>query len=173
LLIAHPGLMDPNFRRSVLIISQNDAAEGSFGLILNRPSGRTVADFLPDRDEIGALGNLPVYLGGPVGRDQLAFAYFKWQKSSHSLVCRHHLSIEEAVAKLDDGGAIVRPFIGYAGWGKGQLEGELAQNAWLLKRPHPDILDLDNVERLWPDLIGSFGPKFRLIADAPENPSLN
>ena len=50
LLIAHPSLRDPNFCKTVLFLSANDALEGSFGLTLNRPAGRTVEDLLPDRD---------------------------------------------------------------------------------------------------------------------------
>ena len=49
-LIAHPSLRDPNFATTVLFLSTNDTEEGSFGLTLNRPAGRTVADLLPGRD---------------------------------------------------------------------------------------------------------------------------
>ena len=65
LLIAHPNLLDPNFRRTVLFISANDPQEGSFGLVLNRPAEKTVADLLPDRD-LGVLGKVPVFIGGPI-----------------------------------------------------------------------------------------------------------
>jgi putative transcriptional regulator len=173
LLIAHPGLLDPNFRRSVLFISQSDPAEGSFGLILNRPSGRKVADFLPDREEIGPLSELPVFLGGPVGGDQLLFASFAWDAVERSLTCRHHVGLDEAIDALHDEGTVIRPFIGYAGWGRGQLEAELAQSAWLLKRPEADILDVAQLDRLWRTLLASFGAKYRLVADSPDNPSLN
>jgi putative transcriptional regulator len=173
LLIAHPGLRDPNFFRTVLFISQSDPAEGAFGLILNRPSGRVVADLLPDRDDLGPLGQLPVFLGGPVGRDQLIFAAFEWDNLTQTLECRHHVALGEAIELLHAEQAVVRPYIGYAGWGKGQLEGELALHSWFLKAPEPNTLDLENVENLWRNLVASFGPKYRLIADAPENPSLN
>jgi putative transcriptional regulator len=173
LLIAHPGLLDPNFRRSVLFISQNDPAEGSFGLILNRPSGRRVSDFLPDREDIAPLRELPVFLGGPVGRDQLLFAAFEWEPLEETFECRHHVGLQEAIEMHENDTAIIRPFIGYAGWSKGQLEAELAQHAWLLKRPEEDLLNLKKIDHLWRDLLGTFGAKFRLIADSPENPSLN
>ncbi len=173
LLIAHPGLLDPNFRRSVLFVSNSDPQEGSFGLILNRPAERIVADLLPERDDLGPLGSLPVFLGGPVGRDQLIFASFEWEPGVQSLECQHHVSLGQAIELLHSEKAIIRPFIGYAGWGRGQLEAELAQHAWLLKRPDPDILDLRSVGHLWRDLLATFGPKYRLVADAPEDPSLN
>src|SRR3954466_3228786 len=73
LLVAHPSLLDPNFRKAVLLISTNDAEEGSFGLTLNRPSGRLVRELLAGKD-LGPLGGVPVFLGGPVATDQLVFA---------------------------------------------------------------------------------------------------
>lgn len=173
LLIAHPGLADPNFFRTVLFISQSDPQEGAFGLILNRPSGRKVAELLPERDDLGPLGQLPVFLGGPVGRDQLIFAAFEWDQLTESLECQHHVALGEAIELLHHERAVVRPFIGYAGWGKGQLESELAIHSWFLKPPEANTLDIDRVDHLWRDLVGSFGPKYRLIAEAPEDPSLN
>ncbi|RYD69291.1 MAG: hypothetical protein EOP84_28735, partial [Verrucomicrobiaceae bacterium] len=50
LLIAHPGLLDPNFRKTVLYLSATEPGDGSFGMILNRPANRTISDLLPERD---------------------------------------------------------------------------------------------------------------------------
>lgn len=173
LLISHPGLLDPNFRRTVIFISAHDPQEGCFGIVLNRPSGQTVADLLPDRDELGPLARVPVLLGGPVSSDQLIFAAFEWRGEKRRLECRHHIDLEEAQSLLESGDAEVRAFVGYAGWGKGQLEGELAQKAWLVTKPEEDLLALHRAPRLWKDLLGGFGPWFRLVADAPEDVSGN
>ncbi|MHA3773219.1 YqgE/AlgH family protein [Verrucomicrobiota bacterium sgz303538] len=172
LLIAHPGLLDPNFHKTVLFLSTHDAEEGSFALILNRPAERTVADLLPDRD-MGPLGSVPVFLGGPVSNDQLIFAFFRWNPASEKMECHHHIGVEEAQQVLKDDNATVRAFVGYAGWTKGQLEGELAQRAWMVKAPDQDVLDLDRIPELWRDLTASFGPLFRIVAEAPEDPSRN
>ena len=172
LLIAHPGLLDPNFRRAVLLISTNDAEEGSFGLTLNRPSGRLVREILPGK-EIGALGRVPVFLGGPVGTDQLVFASFQWHEETERLECRHHLVMEEAVEVMEDESVVVRAFVGYAGWSKGQLEGELAQRAWLVQKAPREVLDLERCPSLWREMTSSFGPWFRLLAEAPDEPSRN
>ena len=171
-LIAHPSLLDPNFRKSVLILTANDAEEGSFALALNRPSGRTVADLLPDK-ELGALARVPVLLGGPVSADQLIFASFLWHAETEVLECRHHLMIDEAAALHADDAVTVRAFIGYAGWSKGQLEGELAQRAWLVQKPGREVLDLENAPTMWREITSSFGPWFRLVAEAPDQPSRN
>jgi putative transcriptional regulator len=172
LLIAHPGLLDPNFRKTVLFLSANDAQEGSFGLTLNRPSGRTVGDILPNKD-VGRLAGVPVFLGGPVSTDQLIFASFRWHPETGHLECNHHLVIDEAAALLEDENVTVRAFVGYAGWGGGQLEGELAQRSWLVQKPGREVLDLERCPTLWREITSTFGPWFRLAAEAPEDASRN
>jgi putative transcriptional regulator len=172
LLIAHPSLLDPNFCKTVLILSANDPEEGSFGVVLNRPAGRTVADVLPEQD-LGKLGHTPVLVGGPVSSDQLIFAAFRWKRGSKRMECKHHLVIDEAHAALDEENTIVRAFIGYAGWSKGQLEAELAQHAWLVGRPDREIMGIGRTASLWRDTISGFGAWFRLVAEAPEDISRN
>jgi putative transcriptional regulator len=172
LLIAHPGLLDPNFRRTVLFISANDAQEGTFGLTLNRPAGRTVAELLPER-ELGPLARLPVFIGGPVSVDQLIFASFTWHAETQRIECRHHLEIAEAELCAADDTALVRAFVGYAGWSKGQLEGELAQHSWLVQKPDRDVLEIERCPTLWREVTSTFGPWFQLSAEAPDEPSRN
>lgn len=172
LLIAHPNLLDPNFRRSVLFISASDLEEGSFGVILNRPSGRTVGEILPSA-QFGALSRIPVFLGGPVSTDQLVFASFRWHEETERYECQHHLEMEDAEKVAHDDQAIVRAFVGYAGWSKGQLEQELSQRAWLVGKPPREILDLERCPLLWRELTSSYGPWFKLLAEAPDEPSQN
>lgn len=172
LLIAHPTLLDPNFRKSVLFISAHDPQEGSFGLMLNRPAGRNVSELLPDKD-LGALGRVPVFLGGPVGTDQLVFASFRWHAETERFECQHHLVIAEAAEIVHDETVIVRAFVGYAGWSKGQLEGELAQRSWLVGKAGFDVLDPDRCPTLWREITSTYGPWFRLLAEAPDDPQRN
>lgn len=172
LLIAHPGLLDPNFRKTVLFLSANDGEDGSFGLILNRPAGQNVSDLLPDRD-MGPLGRVPVFVGGPVGRDQLIFASFVWNSETETMECHHHIGLDEAQQMLGLPNATIMAFIGYAGWGKGQLEGELAQKAWMLVRADQSVLDPKRVPNLWREYMVTFGPWFRLVAEAPDDPARN
>ena len=170
LLIAHPNLQDPNFRRGVLIISTSDPQEGSFGLVLNRSTDKTVGELLPGH-ELGLLGELPVFIGGPVGHDQLTFAAFHWV--GDTLRIRTHLLLDEAreLAAVDEGA--VRAFLGYSGWSKGQLEAELEQKAWLVQKPDQDVMDIKKCLDLWPTIMREQGPWFRLLASAPDDPSLN
>ena len=172
LLAAHPSLRDPNFHRTVLFLSAHDAEEGSFGLILNRPSGKIVGDVLP-HNTVGELAKVPLLVGGPVQQDQLIFAAFRWDPETERMECRHHLLIPEAQEALGEEDCVVRAFVGYAGWGKGQLEGELAQKAWLVGRPGRDVLSAEKASTLWRDVTSAFGPWFRLVAEAPDDPSQN
>jgi putative transcriptional regulator len=172
LLIAHPALLDPNFRKTVLFLSKHDAEEGSFGLVLNRPAGQLVGDLLPNKP-LGELARVPVLLGGPVQPDQLIFASFRWHAETERLECQHHLLIPEAQEVIEEPTITVRAFIGYAGWTKGQLEGELSQKAWLLTQARPEILQIEKSPTLWRDVTSSFGPWFRLVAEAPDDLSIN
>src|SRR5678815_6028967 len=79
LLVAHPNMVDPNFRRTVLFVSEHEPNEGALGVIINRPLDRPVAELVSDTPPAG-LADVPVFLGGPVGKNQLMFAAFEWQK---------------------------------------------------------------------------------------------
>ena len=170
LLIAHPNLLDPNFRRTILLLPLHDPEEGSFGLVLNRPTDKTVAEFLPE-EELGRVGEVPVFIGGPVSPEQLSFVALQWKDGS--LECRLNLEADEVLELLDGEDVSVRAFVGYAGWGKGQLEEELKQKAWVVQKPDQDLLEVENSEALWRNIMSEHGAWFRLLAEAPDDPSLN
>lgn len=171
LLVAHPGLLDPNFRRAVLMISEHDH-QGTFGLVINRPTGRMLGDLLPNKP-IGALAQLPVLLGGPVQSSQLVFASFHWSMETERLHCRHHLLIPEAQEALEQEHTEVRAFIGYAGWTAGQIEAELKEKSWLISPANLEIFAPGKHETLWRDVTSEFGPWFKLVAEAPDDLSTN
>ncbi len=172
LLIAHPNLLDPNFRRTILFIATHDLNEGTLGLVLNRTTEKKVSDFLSEA-QIGALEKTPVFIGGPVGLDQLMFASFRWNKEVNALECKTHLVIEEAQAIASEDPGAVRAFIGHSGWSKGQLEAELAQKAWIVQKTNRELLDTEKCMQMWPEIMRNLGPVFRLLAAAPDDPSLN
>src|SRR5437762_961380 len=64
-------------------------------------------------------------------------------------------------------------FVGYAGWGAGQLESEVRQKAWLLQKANRSLLKLDRLPNLWFDIMRSLGPWYKMLAAAPDDPSLN
>ena len=172
LLIAHPNLLDPNFRRTVLYIVTHNAADGALGIVLNRETGKTVSDLLTTAD-LGPLGQIPVFFGGPVNTDRMTFAVFNWVRESQVLECRLNVELEEAKELALEGDAVVRAFVGYAGWSSGQLEGELEQKAWMVQKPDQEVLDPESCKTMWPNIMKTYGPWFRLLAQAPDDPSLN
>jgi putative transcriptional regulator len=171
LLVAHPNMLDPNFRRTVLFISAHDPDDGALGVILNRPLGKHVADLVSEETPAG-LADVPVFLGGPVGRNQLMFAAFEWQKGK-GLKLNHNVNVEEANERANEDPLSICAFVGYAGWTAGQLEIEMKQNAWLLQKPTRSALKPERLPRLWFDIMRGLGPWFKMLAAAPDDPSLN
>src|SRR5216684_8844333 len=106
LLIAHPNMLDPNFRRTVLVISAHDPKEGALGVIINRPLERQVADLVTETPP-ASLAEIPVFLGGPVGKNQLMFAAFEWQKGE-GLKLNHNVGVDEAHQLADEDPASIR-----------------------------------------------------------------
>src|SRR3954464_178045 len=131
LLIAAPQLLDPNFRRTVVLVADH-GDEGAMGVILNRPSGMTVADAAPDLEPfIGA--DAAIFAGGPV-------------QATSGVVLAEVTEADEPIfddvvlvpglgerADVIDGAGRVRVFAGCAGWGPGQLEAELERDDWILE----------------------------------------
>lgn len=171
LLVAHPNMLDPNFRRSVLFISAHDEKEGAVGLIINRPLDRQVSELVSD-DTPEELAHVPVFLGGPVATNQLMFAAFAWT-GRDSLRLNHNVALEEAHQLAAQDQSAIRAFVGYAGWTAGQLENELRQNAWLLQKPSRAALTPQRLPRLWFDIMCGLGPWFKMLAAAPDDPSRN
>ncbi|MBA3272345.1 MAG: YqgE/AlgH family protein [Chthoniobacterales bacterium] len=172
LLIAHPNMLDPNFRRSVLFISSHDPSEGAMGVILNRPLDKQVGDLVSDEKPPQGLADVPVFLGGPVGKNQLMFAAFEWE-DANGLKLNHNVNVDEAHELVEDDPASIRAFVGHAGWSAGQLEAEMKQKAWILQKPSRDALSPDRLPKLWFEIMSGLGPWYKLLAAAPDDPSLN
>jgi putative transcriptional regulator len=146
LLVAHPSMLDPNFRRAVLFISAHDPDDGALGVIINRPLDKRVAELVTEMPPEG-LADVPVFFGGPVERNQLMFATFEWQKGEGA-------------------------FVGYAGWGAGQLEAEMKQKAWIVQEPSRAALKPERLSKLWFEIMRGLGPWYKMLAAAPDDPSL-
>ncbi|MEO5720762.1 MAG: YqgE/AlgH family protein [Chthoniobacterales bacterium] len=171
MLVAHPNMLDPNFRRAVLFISAHDQTEGAMGVILNRPLDKQVAELVGDTPPDG-LEDVPVFLGGPVGKNQLMFAAFEWE-DAQGLRLNHNVQIEEAHGRVESDPSSIRAFVGYAGWSAGQLEAEMKENAWILHKPTRAALAPERLPKLWFEIMRGLGPWFKMLAAAPDDPSLN
>jgi putative transcriptional regulator len=171
LLVAHPNMLDPNFRRAVLFISDHDPDDGAMGVIINRPLDKQVSELVSEMPP-PALADVPVFLGGPVGKNQLMFASFEWHKGQ-GLKLKHEVNESEAAAEAQGQSMSVCAFVGYAGWGAGQLEAEMEQKAWIVQKPTRSILRQDRLRKLWFDIMRGLGPWYKMLSAAPDDPSLN
>jgi putative transcriptional regulator len=171
LLLASPALRDPNFFHTVLLLAAHSSEDGAFGYILNRPLDKRVSDLLHE-DGLGALGSVPVYLGGPVGTNKLSFAALDWNTKKRELKVQTHLSTQQAIKELEKG-RVVRGFVGYSGWSEGQLENELEQKSWITCRALPSVLKAQTAEDLWQSILDDLGPYYKLLARMPSDPSVN
>jgi len=171
LLVAHPALRDPNFRRSILFISAHGAEIGALGVIINRPTNLCLAD-LATSEMADGLERVAVFHGGPVGSQDVSLLCFRWLKES--MVVQANVGVEEAAAVLRAGSGEIRAYRGYAGWSPGQLESELQQHAWIVLPAQQEVFaEVNDGQQLWYRTVSRLGPAFHLLAQAPDDPSLN
>ena len=175
LLLAGPVLKDPNFERSVVFIAEH-TEEGAMGLVLNRPSTATVADAVPDLSWLAGETE-PVYVGGPVAETAvIVLAEFERPELAGALV-ESDLGFVGADAddpvQLQDAVRRARVFAGHAGWGPGQLEDELAEEAWIVEPPTREEIFTAAPDDLWAAVLRRKGHRYALLATMPPDPSLN
>jgi len=114
---------------------------------------------------------VPVFIGGPVSPEQLTFVALQWR--NESVECKLNLDADEVIEMLDAKDVSVRAFVGYSGWSKGQLEAELKEKAWVVQKPDRDLLDVGKCNSMWKLIMSEQGAWFRLLAEAPDDPSMN
>ena len=170
LLVSHPQLRDDHFRETVVLLHTHDGAEGALGVIVNRPLGRVFGQ-IDSTAELKPLVDVPLFEGGPVATDRLAFGGWLFPAQGSPEV-RFGLGQEEAAQLAKDGRFQLAAYIGYAGWSPGQLENELKMNTWVVCPFDALCVDFEGVE-LWKKLLERHRPDLRLEADSPENPGLN
>ena len=171
LLLAHPALRDPNFKRAVILLSAH-SEEGAMGVVLNRPLGRRLAELNP-LFALGPLGGVPLYYGGPVEPEQLLIVSWQWLKSEDAFQLHFGIEPNKAAEVIGTPGITVRAFLGYAGWSKGQLEGEMKHDTWLSSTVEGEQLDQADGTDLWRNILGGLDPELKFLADEPEDPSVN
>jgi putative transcriptional regulator len=174
LLLASPALQDPNFTRTVVLVSLH-TDEGAMGLVLNRPSSVTVSDAVPQLEQAVSDAER-VYVGGPVQPTSVVFLAEFLDPSPAGLLVLGRIGfpapdagIEELIEATERG----RVFAGYAGWGEGQLDAEIEQGDWIAHAALPEDVFTDVPEELWSAVLTRKGGSYALIARMPPDPSVN
>jgi putative transcriptional regulator len=178
LLVATPPLDDPNFDRTVVYMLEHHD-EGAIGVVVNRPADEELIEPLDRWDDLQAAPGF-VFLGGPVETDALialAFAKAPVTEATEELspvsgyVASADLTRDPAlVAALVNS---VRVFRGYAGWGPGQLEGEIEAGAWLVLDAEPQDVFAAAPDDLWRNVLRRQGGRLAWLAGAPDDLSAN
>lgn len=169
LLLAHPALKDPNFRRAVILMSVHNA-EGAMGVVLNRPMRKRLGELNGDF-ALGTLASVPIFSGGPVQTEQLLLV--AWQPQPDGFRLHFGVEPDRAMQLATEEGTQLRAFLGYSGWGAGQLEGELKQNTWVVADVPEGLLAHGASDAMWRSVLCGVSEEWRLLADEPEDTSLN
>lgn len=186
-LIAETELQDPNFFRTVVLVIHHNA-DGAFGLVVNRPSDVTAGEVIEDVDGTDLVG-MTVFVGGPV-QQEYVFAIHSGiperYRSAHTEEPGAGLFFEpsfrhvidyvrsEDYRTLPQGSRPgIRVFAGYSGWGPGQLEGELDQEAWFIHPASGDVVFQAEPEEGWKEALSKKGGFYRIVAETGFKPSMN
>ncbi len=174
LLIASPTLLDPNFRRTVVLVAEH-GEEGAMGIVLNRVSEAPVVDAVPQLAGVTQEG-ARVHVGGPVQAEAVVVvAEFDDSSAAAAIVFEDvgFMSAEAEAEDLHKTARRVRVFAGYAGWGAGQLDAELADEDWILEPAEAADVFSDDPEELWSAVLRRKGGKYALVATMPPDSTVN
>jgi putative transcriptional regulator len=158
LLIAAPTIGDPRFAHTVILMVRHDQ-EGAFGIVINRPVGeRSIAALLEatGHDDADVAGIVRVFAGGPV-QPELGFVVHSAEyRRAETVDVDGRVAMTASRQVLLDIGHSQGPekslfALGYAGWGPGQLEGELARHNWFTTPEEPKLVFDDDRDNLWED----------------------
>lgn len=174
LLLASPTLRDPNFIRTVVLVSVH-SEEGAMGVVLNRPSAVTVSEAVPQLEDAVAEQE-PVYVGGPVQPSSIVFLAEFLDPSPAGLLVLGRIGFPAAdagIEELTEATARRRVFAGYAGWGEGQLDAEVEEGDWIAHTALAEDVFTELPEELWATVLTRKGGSYALIARMPPDPSVN
>jgi len=174
LLIAGATLPDPNFSRTVVLICEH-SDEGALGLVLNRPGELVVGESAPELAELTGDDAL-IDEGGPVQPDALLVLAEFEDASMAGIAVVENVGLVGDASEIEDlvaGTLRARIFAGYAGWGPGQLDAELARDDWFVAPAGVDDIFNPDADELWGRVLARKGGHYRLVARMPVDPSVN
>ena len=183
LLVATPILGDPNFRRAVVLIVEHEEEQGTLGVVLNRPTEVPVGEVLEPWTDLATDPSV-VFTGGPVSpTSALALAlvpgtdepigWHPLDQPQPALAGLGLVDLDAPPGLLAPAITRLRVYAGYAGWGAGQLQGEIDEGAWYVLEAHPADAFSSEPLRLWPAVLRRQGGELAYVATYPDDPTQN
>lgn len=175
LLISDPFLKDPNFLRTTVLVCENQP-ECSFGFVLNKPQEHVLGDLIEDL--YGS--NFPVYFGGPVQTNTLHFLHQCPELITGSVEIMKgifwggdfvdviHLMLRQELKPNQ-----IRFFVGYSGWGEGQLQQEIDSKSWIISECSKRLLFSTSPENSWKVALKELGGEYQMMVNYPLDPQYN
>lgn len=157
-LVAKPDMLDPNFRETVVLITQPEVGGGPIGVIVNRPIAARLSEIVPDTVKVPERYD-QLYGGGPVARDRVLFLVRSAERPERSLqvLADVYLSgdreLLESIMREETAVTAFRAYAGYSGWAPGQLQAEIARGGWYVIKADADTVFVADVSAIWPELI--------------------
>ena len=174
LLLSVPEMVDPNFEATVVLVCKHDA-EGALGLVLNRPLEVRAGQVLQEEPGLGGLEEA-IHWGGPVGLERLHVLHDAADPEELSLPVAEGIRFGGDLAFLRrarEEGCRLRFFLGYSGWGEGQLEGELEAGAWRVLPPAAAEVWEEPALHQWERLTAGQDKRYRWMNSLPDDPEVN
>jgi putative transcriptional regulator len=175
LLIADPFLKDPNFMRTVVFLTEHKE-EGSIGFVLNRQYENTLDELLPEIEG----HKFPVYYGGPVQMNTIHFLHRYPDEIPGGVEVMKGVwwggDFDSLIRLINNGGIDpdkIRFYIGYSGWGTGQLEAEMQEKTWLTVEASRALVFHSRAEEIWRDSLRHMGGEYEMMINFPIDPQLN
>ncbi len=175
LLIADPFLKDPNFLRTVVLLCEHQEA-GSFGFVLNKQIEQTLNELVTDLED----HPIPVFYGGPVQMNTIHFLHQCPHLIPESVRVSHGIywgGNFETITALIKNNTIdltkIKFFIGYSGWGDGQLAVELNEKSWLTVSANRKLVFNTEHDQIWKGSLLELGGEYKMMINFPLDPQLN
>jgi putative transcriptional regulator len=176
LLVAEPFMIDPNFKRAVVLLCDHEREDGTIGFILNKPLKMRVDELVADFPEFEG----EVFYGGPVANDTIHYLHNQGDLIPDSIAVAPGIYwggdfeqikflISSHLIKPKD----IRFYVGYSGWSPGQLTDELKYGSWVLADMDPNYLYNTKSKKLWSLVMDHKGDNYTVIATLPESLNLN
>jgi len=175
-LLAEPYMIDPHFRRAVILLTDHSQADGTVGFILNKPLDVKINDLIDDFPEIEST----VYFGGPVAKETLHYIHDVGDILDESVKIAPSMywggSFEKLKFLIDSG--LVKPrnikfFLGYSGWSASQLMDEMQYGSWITAHMDINYAFKTKHHKMWREVMRNKGGNYLVIGEMPDYSWLN